>query len=282
MKRNPRLLADLSTDEAAARLSDTSIIIQPFGAVEHHGPHLPMSTDLVVVDEFSRAVVDDVGDELDLWLLPPLPYTKSNEHAWAAGTVWLSPETMLSMVRDIGRSLAALPARRLVLLNGHGGNTSFLDMMCRELRLSHGLLTFLLHPSLPTDHGGEGSPLEFGLGIHGGAGETAMMLHLRPDLVDMEAAVDNVPTWLNENEHVSFAGGAGFGWLSNDFGPTGVIGNATLATPEMGRQLVEDGLAALADALREISRFEFRDRGDTAGPRSVVERPSRTDRGEVA
>ena len=156
-----------------------------------------------------------------------MPFTKSNEHSWAAGTVWLSPETLLAMMRDIGRSLARLPARRLVLLNGHGGNTSMLDVVCRELRLEHDLLTFLLHPSLPADHGGCSSDLDSGLGIHGGASETSMLLHLRPDLVDMTLAVDNVPHWLNENTHVNFAGSAGFGWKSSDFGPSGVIGNAT-------------------------------------------------------
>jgi creatinine amidohydrolase len=254
-----RLLADLSTDEAARRLTESSIVILPLGAVEHHGPHLPLSTDLVIVDEVASAVVTEFGDDLDLWLLPPLPFTKSNEHAWAAGTVWLSPETMLAILRDIGRALAALPVRRLVFLNGHGGNTSLLDVVCRELRLEHGFMTFLLHPSLPPDHGGDGSPLECGLGIHGGAGETSMLLYLRPDLVRLDLAVDNVPTWMNDNEHVSFAGSAGFGWLSTDFGPTGVIGNATLATPEMGKQIVEDCVAALGATLAEIARFEFPD-----------------------
>ncbi len=169
-----------------ARLSESSIVILPLGAVEHHGPHLPMSTDLVMVDEIAGAVVDEYGDELDLWLLPALPFTKSNEHAWAAGTVWLSPETLLAVLRDIGRSLATLPARRLVFLNGHGGNTSLLDVACRELRIEHDLLTFLLHPSLPADHGGDhgADDPDAGFGIHGGASETSMLLYLRPDLVD--------------------------------------------------------------------------------------------------
>lgn len=245
-------------------MTESSVIIQPIGAVEQHGPHLPLSTDLHVVDEFARAVVDEFGEALDLWLLPPLPYSKSNEHAWAAGTVWLSPETVLAVMRDIGRSLASLPARRIVLLNGHGGNTSLLDVVCRELRLSHGFLTFLLHPSLPADHGGAGHPAEGGMGIHGGVGETSVMMHLRPDLVHMEHAVTNLPTWLERNTHVRFGGSVGFGWLSDDFGPSGVIGDATLATAELGKVMFEDGVAFLGEALAEIAAFSFPDRNDDA------------------
>ncbi len=94
------------------------------------------------------------GDDLDLWLLPPLAYTKSNEHAWSAGTVWLSASTLLAVLDDIGRSVATLPAKRLVFLNGHGGNSSLLNVACRELRLKHGLMTFLAHPFVPPDQGG--------------------------------------------------------------------------------------------------------------------------------
>lgn len=255
-----RLLADYTSPELMSLVSASSVIIQPIGAVEQHGPHLPLSTDLHVVDEYAKAVVREHGDALDLWLLPALPFSKSNEHAWAGGTVWLTPETVLSMFRDIGRSLSTLPARRIVFLNGHGGNTSLLNVICRELRLSHGFLTFLLHPSVPADHGGEGNSAEGGMGIHGGVQETSVMLHLRPDLVHMEHAVSNVPTWMNDNTHVRFGGSASFGWLSDDFGPSGVIGDATLATAEIGKQLFEDGVDILGKTLAEIARFDFPDR----------------------
>lgn len=252
-----RRLGDLAAGEAASAVNETSILILPLGAFEQHGPHLPLSTDLIVVEHVADAVVAEYGDDLDLWLLPTLPYSKSNEHAWAAGTVWLTPETLLSTMRDIGRSLATLPARRLVLLNGHGGNTSLLNVVCRELRLAHGLLTFLLHPSLPPDHGGDGVDEECGMGIHGGVGETSMMLHVQPDLVRMDRAVRNVPEWLADRRHVRFGGSAGFGWLSDDFGPTGVIGDATLATAELGKHLFEDAVRYLGDALAEVAAFDF-------------------------
>jgi creatinine amidohydrolase len=252
-----RRLADLRAPEIAERVSERSILVQPLGAVEQHGPHLPLSTDLIIAEAASEAVVAERGDELDLWLLPPLAYTKSNEHAWAAGTVWLSPATLLAVLDDVGRSLATTQARKVAFVNGHGGNTALVNVACRELRLHHGLLTFLLHPSVPPDHGGPSTADELGMGIHGGLDETSVVLHLRPDLVDMTSAVRNVPARLAENEHVRFGGSVSFGWLSSDFGPSGLIGDPLGATPERGRALFESCVRVLGESFAEIASFEL-------------------------
>ena len=84
-----------------------------------------------------------------------------------------------------------------------------------------------------------------------------MMLHLRPELVDMAAASRNVPDWLLENEHVRFGGAVQFGWLSSDFGPDGHVGDPTLATAEEGERLFELAVGLLGDQLAEISAFDF-------------------------
>ena len=81
-----RRFDELSGPQVHERISERSTIVLPIGAVEQHGPHLPMSVDHVIAEEVATAVVDRVGDELDLWLLPTLSVSKSNEHAWAAGT----------------------------------------------------------------------------------------------------------------------------------------------------------------------------------------------------
>ena len=243
----------------AERLSPRSIIVQPLGAIEQHGPHLPFDTDLVIAGDVADAAVAEVGDALDCWLLPPLAYTKSNEHAWSAGTVWLSATTLLAVLDDIGRSVATLPARKLVFFNGHGGNSALLGVANRELRLQYGLMTFLAHPGMPVDQGGAGSANadELGMGIHGGTDETSMMLHLRPERVDMTVAIRNVPEWMAGNRHVRFGGRVGFGWLSNDFGADGHIGDPTAATAERGKELFEGSVRAFGEALAEVAAFEL-------------------------
>lgn len=266
-----RRITELRAPQVGA-LGSGAVLVQPVGAVEQHGPHLPLATDLIVAEAVSEALVARHGDELDLWLLPPLAYSKSNEHAWAPGTVWLSATTLLAVLDDLGRGVAMLPtpdapSPKLVFLNGHGGNSALLNVACRELRLRHGLSTFLAHPGVPPDQGGESAPGEHGMGVHGGHDETSLLLHLRPDLVDLSAARRNVPAALIEHRHVRFGGRVSFGWLADDFGPDGVIGDPTGATAEHGERLFEGSVATLAEAFREIAAFSLPMAPDTAaGP----------------
>lgn len=254
-----RLLAHLTGPEISHVLTDTAILVQPVGAIEQHGPHLPLITDLAVADAVSLAAVNRAAEEgLDVWLLPSLAYTKSNEHAWSAGTIWMSARTMLSVVEDIGRCVAATPCRKLVFMNGHGGNSALLAMANRELRLAHNLQTFLAHPSLPADQGGSSSQHELGMGIHGGHDETSLMLHLHPELVHMERATRAIPESLSVNSHVRFGGSIQFGWLSNDFGPDGHIGDPTLATADHGKMLFEGAVRQFVSGLHEIATFSPR------------------------
>jgi creatinine amidohydrolase len=257
MSSTSRLIGDLRAPELPTALNKDSIVVLPLGAIEQHGPHLPFNTDFVVADAVSRAAVQMVGEETGAWLLPTLPFTKSNEHAWAAGTFWLSATTMMAVLDDIGRSIASTPARKVLFVNGHGGNSALVAMMNRELRLKYGLQTFLAHPHMPADQGGSSAASELGMGVHGGMDETSVMLHLRPDLVDMSLAVRRVPEGLAQNEQVRFGGRVAFGWLSNDFFPEGHIGDPTGATAEVGAQMIESAVNGLAGALREISTFDF-------------------------
>ncbi len=252
-----RLLGDLSALQLSAELSKDSIIVLPLGAIEQHGPHLPLNTDFVVADAVSRAAVDNFGAETNAWLLPTLPFTKSNEHAWAAGTMWLSATTMMAVIDDIGRCVASTPAKKIMFINGHGGNSALMAMMNRELRLKYGLQTFLAHPHMPADQGGSSAASELGMGVHGGVDETSVMLHLRPDLVDMSLAVRRVPEGLAKNEQVKFGGRVAFGWLSNDFFPEGHIGDPTGASAELGASMFTSAVDSLGIAMKEISRFDF-------------------------
>jgi len=252
-----RQLADLRAPQVEELITPQSIFVQPLGAVEQHGPHLPFNTDLLIADRVSEAAVQRVGEALDVWLLPPLAYTKSNEHAWSAGTIWLSATTLLAVLDDIGRCVATTPARKLVFFNGHGGNSALVGVANREIRLAHGLMTFLAHPGVPADQGGTSPAGELGMGIHGGTDETSIMLHLVPELVDMSTATRNIPVALADNRYVRFGGAVGFGWLSNDFGPDGHIGDPTAASAERGAELFDAAVDAFCEALAEVAQFEL-------------------------
>ena len=165
---------------------------------------------------------------------------------------------MLAVLDDIGRSLATTAARTLVFVNAHGGNSALLQVACRDLRLHHGLRTFLVHPFADSRW-----PSELGMGIHGGHDETSILLHLRPDLVDMAKAVRQLPEALARNQFLKWGGTVSFGWLSSDFEPVpepghlpiGVIGDPLAASAEHGEALWEKILGDIGVALGEIQAF---------------------------
>jgi creatinine amidohydrolase len=247
-----RELIELTGPDADAALTEDSILVLPTGAIEHHGPHLPLATDWLMADLIGRGVVEAAAAAgQDVWLLPSLAYTKSDEHHWAPGTMWLNAETLLATVVDIGRSITATKAKTLVFYNGHGGNIALLQVALRELRRRFGLRTFLMGSGMVAGDGVIG-PDERGFGIHGGHAETSMILHLRPDLVHMEKADRWVPDHMADLRFIKFNGGpVHFGWLSNDFGPAGVVGDASGASAEYGAELyataIRDGVASLAE-----------------------------------
>jgi creatinine amidohydrolase len=249
-----RELAELAGPALASTLTADSIVVLPVGSIEHHGPHLPLATDLLMADLMSaRLVAAAVADGLDVWRLPALAVTKSDEHDWAPGTIWIGAETLLATVREIGESVAKTPARTLVFYNGHGGNVALLQVALREIRRLTRLRTFLMGVAIPA------GPTEAGFGIHGGEGETALLMHLRPELVDLSKAERAVPEHLADLEHVGFAGKpVQFGWLSDDFGFGGVVGDPTTATAEIGAAIAETLVADGVAALHEIAGFDPR------------------------
>lgn len=255
-----RELSDLAGPALASALTDESIVVLPIGAIEHHGPHLPLSTDWLMADLVSKDVVAAaVATGLDVWRLPAIAYGKSDEHHWAPGTMWISWETLMRTAVELGDSVANTPAKTLVFYNGHGGNLALLQVALREIRKRTGLRTFLMGVSIKAAADEPGALDERGFGIHGGHEETSLLAHLRPDLVDLSLADRWVPDHLADLELVKFNGGAvQFGWLSNDFDDAGVIGDARYASAEVGAQIHARALAHGVAALTEISRFRHR------------------------
>lgn len=259
-----RKFAELSGPAVSSIMTDHSILVVPIGAVEHHGPHLPLLTDSLTAEAVADAAITlglDAG--LDLWQLPTLSLGKSDEHYWAPGTLWLSASTLMAVLEDLGRSIASTPASKLVFMNGHGGNVALLQVAVRQLRRMFGLQTFVMpamRVAAGTGEGGE--PDEFGQGIHGGYAETSVVMHLRPDLVDESLFARNVPEQMAGYQHLGFNGKpVQFGWLSNDFGPSGVIGDPSGASAEAGRRGFESSVALAVEALHEIDRFSLPARG---------------------
>ena len=252
-----RALTELPTTALGGLLGEHSVVVLPTGSIEAHGPHLPLSTDLLTADAVATAAVTGaVAAGVDAWLLPPLAYTKSDEHHWAPGTMWISAETLMATLVEVGAGLARAGVTRLAFFNGHGGNSALLQVASRELRRRFGLQTFVMHALVPPDQGGDSAAGELGMGVHGGLVETSIVLHLRPELVDMSSAARHVPEHLSRYEHVGFGKRISFGWCSDDFGPSGVIGDPTGATAELGAGYFDAAVGAATAGLAEVAVFD--------------------------
>jgi creatinine amidohydrolase len=245
-----RLIGDLTFPEVSARLKESSILCLPIGAIEQHGPHLPLDTDVIVAEELTRRIVARWGDELDLWQLPTVSVSLSREHDWAPGTLSLSIQTFVALMRDLARDIVrALPARNVAIVNGHGGNRGILDNLIHELRGDFALNACVLHPF-------DLSGVEAERGdVHGGRSETSVMLALDPQRVrrDLIPPGDTPPA-AEAIAALIFDRGASFPWRTDDprLAVDGVIGAAQSATHELGQAIIDGVVARAGDVLRRL------------------------------
>ena len=257
---------DLSTrDFAAARasgLAARTVAVLPVAAVEQHGPHLPLGVDARLLQGVIDAALAHLPDELPLLLLPPQDIGLSTEHLAYAGTLSLSPETLLALWGELGDAVARAGIRTLVLLNGHGGNVAPMDIAARTLRQRCGLQVWRcswFDLPLPDDVQALFSPEEHRFGIHGGAIETSMMLHLAPETVHMEHARHWRSASQGRAERCAIAGNgksAKLGWAIEDYNASGAVGDATAATAQKGARLVAAAGEALARLLVELQQLQ--------------------------
>jgi creatinine amidohydrolase/Fe(II)-dependent formamide hydrolase-like protein len=234
--RPSRVFAELTFQEAARALRDSSILCLPLGAIEQHGPHLPLNTDVIVAEGVTSRIIARWGDPFDLWQLPTLSVGLSREHDWAPGTLSLSIGGFVRYLRDLAREIArSLPTRNLAIINGHGGNRGILEALLHELKAECGITACVLHPF---DLAG-GDPQ--GFDIHGGKGETSVMLALAPELVRAELITAGEAPDPDTLRELIIARGTTWAWRTDDprLARNGVVGDASSASAEFGHVLIE-------------------------------------------
>ena len=191
----PRCLDRLAWPQLAeAARQGGSTVLWPFGAIEQHGPQLPLATDAIFADRVADAVLAQLDPALPIWRLPCQSLGFSPEHQGFAGTLSLPSELLVSLVVTVGRQLAEAGFQRLVLFNAHGGQIALLQVAARELRSRHPSLAVLpcflwsgppgLSALLPQP--------ERRQGVHAGLAESSLMLPLAPDLVGPQRPRDGL------------------------------------------------------------------------------------------
>ncbi len=254
-----RFWAEMSWTDFRDADMTSAIAILPVAAIEQHGPHLPVGVDTFIMEGYLRAAVARLPDDLPALVLPVQAIGKSNEHLEFPGTITFSAETVIRAWREIGESVHRAGVRKLVIVNSHGGNIPPLDIVARELRVQLGMLVVVVSWSRFGYPDGLYGPSEKVHGIHAGEAETSLMMAFRPELVRHEAVRNFVPhsigiaeefDWLRVTQPI------GFGWMAQDVGPAGAMGDAASATAAKGEATADNGADAFLALLRDVERFD--------------------------
>jgi creatinine amidohydrolase len=238
------------------------IAVVPVAAIEQHGPHLSVSTDTAIMEGMLAETIALLPADLDIRILPVQPVGKSNEHIFVPGTLTISPSVLIEAWTELGASIAHTGIRKIVFVNSHGGNEEAIGIVTRELRVRHAMMAVKTSWERFGRPEGLFSAWEERYGIHGGDVETSLMLHFRPELVDMAKAEDFPSRVLDAEQEFDLlrqTGKHAFAWVAGDLNPHGVVGNAAAATAEKGRATAEFQAEGFVRLLQDIRNAKLRD-----------------------
>lgn len=229
-------------DEAAGHCVAVTVL----GAVEQHGPHLPLGTDVFIGEALLERALALLDEERSVLMMPTVTISASEEHLDFTGTLSVSAAHVTDQLMAQASGLAQAGINRWVWVNAHGGNVGLMESAALTARTQFGVLVAkAYYPKFAPMPDGP-SAQELRTGLHGGEVETSMMLAIAPELVDLNKVADfslDQPPW---------AGQAPVAWLAQDLNDNGVVGRASLANPAQGEALLRhygQGLAEVIEAM---------------------------------
>jgi creatinine amidohydrolase len=250
---------ELSSTELSQRLTEDTVAVMALGAIEQHGPHLPLDTDTVIAEGLLAEAMARLQPSVQVVSLPTQAVGASDEHASFPGTLTLGSKAFADALEALGASVARAGVRRMVWVNGHGGNRAAMDIAALALRRRYGLL--VVKASYTRLGVPEGMPNadDTARGFHGGWLETALMHHLADDRVRADRLDDFSARHIDGRDDALVApeGPAPFAWLAEDLNRAGVIGRASAATAEDGARLASFYAGRIATVISEAAALDL-------------------------
>jgi creatinine amidohydrolase/Fe(II)-dependent formamide hydrolase-like protein len=253
-------LAELSWPEAERRFQEVDVALLPVGAIEQHGPHLPLDTDAFDAEALCRAVAERCTDPKPL-VFPSISYGVSYHHDDFPGTISIGPETLARLVHEVGLAAARNGIAKFVIVNGHGGNGPALHFAAQLINRDAHIFTCV-------DSGETSDPDVEALAttpndIHAGEIETSTAMAIRPELVKIEQAKTFVPSF--SSRYLDFGSKRSVDWYvrTAKISPSGVLGDPSAASREKGEQmwrLMVDHLVGLVEHLKRLTVDEIHQR----------------------
>lgn len=237
-----------------------ALLVIPTGSTEQHGPHLPLGTDTYLAQEVARGAAERVPRRLNVLLTPPLHFGYSTHHLDFPGTLSVTGTIFIQTCVELCLDAVKHGFRRILLLNGHGGNHAALQVAARSVRDSARALVVVanywdfaagkISEIRESGPGGMAHACEF---------ETSLMLFLKPETVRMSRAIREIPS--HQTQYISrdmFARGTvqvAENW--SDVSKSGIWGDPTVATKEKGEKLYDVLVDELSKFLVDFSRWEI-------------------------
>jgi creatinine amidohydrolase/Fe(II)-dependent formamide hydrolase-like protein len=260
MDQQRYLWAELTWPEAQERFQHVDIALLPVGSIEQHGPHLPLDTDAFDANYLALRVAEACSDPKPM-VLPNIPYGVSYHHDEFKGTVSISNDTLAKLVYDIGISISRNGIKKLVIINGHGGNSPALNYAAQMInRDAH---IFVCVDTGETSDVDIYSLVETPNDVHAGEIETSAGLAVRPHLVKMDQARREVPEF--SSRYLDFTSKRGVLWYAytRKISHSGVMGDPNKASAEKGKRIWEimiTHLVALVEDLKSMTLEEIHHR----------------------
>ena len=247
---------ELCWPDAARRLEVVDTALLPVGAVEQHGPHLPLDTDAFDADYLARQVADGCSDPKPL-VLPLIAYGVSYHHEAFKGTISINNETLANLVYDVGISVAKNGIKKLVIINGHGGNAPSLNFAAQ--RINQDAHIFVCVDTGETSDIDLDALIDTPNDVHAGEIETSTSLAIRPHLVRTDRLQMEVPTFTSR--YLDFTSKRGVAWYAHThkISASGVMGDPTRASREKGEKMWQVMIAHLVNFVDQLKAMTLKE-----------------------
>jgi len=250
VRKSIHRLRDMTWEEARSALTEGAWALLPCGATEAHGPHLPLSTDVVIAEHAAEMAAGDLSlENVEAVVLPPIAYAVTEYASEFAGTLSISPETSAALVRDVILGAARGGFLGVVLCNAHlePANIAALRDAAEQARAEGVKVAF---PDVTRKPHALRLGAEFRSGAcHAGSYETSLVMAAQPFLVreDLARALEPNPSSLSE------AIRAGKATFLEAGGPNAYFGDPAAASAAEGEELYRELADIFAGAVRELA-----------------------------
>jgi creatinine amidohydrolase len=250
----------LTWEEMNEAIALQKVVILPTGSTEQHGPHLPLDTDVFLVESVCLAAAQQAPDRM--LVLPPISYGLNLHHIDFPGTIHIEPEVYIAFCTQIAKSVAYHGFQKLLLVNGHGSNTPLNDLVARKTVLgTNALCAAVNYFALALDAFAEAGGAPFI--AHADEFETSLYLHLAPERVRMNKAVaghDVMGMYVSSDSTANYP--VRFNDIWARWTNTGVHGDPTQATAEKGQVIFEAAVTNLIAFVDEWRAWPIGERQD--------------------